>query len=359
MEPTRPQPDRDTTDESLQDERRLHDESTSERLIRNEENADRLIAGARAEADSVLEAAREAADLGLEAPAAATIDQRRVADQLLDEERAAADEQTLLERRRHSRMLAVLMPLERMRTDSALLTERARADEKMGDRDDFLGMISHDLRGLLCGILLESSTLAEEAPDSEAGRSNIETAHRLQLYVARMNRLVGDLVDVASIDAGRFTVRLRHGDAQALLAETLGMFAPAAAEKGVGLELCGGGGALIARYDHDRMLQVLANLVSNAIKFTAPGGGVLVCGENGPDGLHFRVTDEGPGIPNAMRLRVFERFWQLDKNDQRGVGLGLHIAKCIVDAHGGRIWCDGAPGEGSTFHCTIPVAQAA
>lgn len=355
MDAVRPRFDRDTTDQSLQTERASSDVAISERRRGLEDDADQLIAEARVEADAVLEAARDAADVGSAAPTAAIVEQRLQADLLLDDERAAADEQVRSERENHARLLSVLMPLERMRTDRDLLTERARSDARLARRDDFLGMVTHDLRGLLCSVLLESSSLADEAEDSPEGRRVVEVAGRLQQYVARMDRLVGDLVDIVSIDAGKLALRQQPEDAQRLLSEALGMFAPAAAAKGVTLELRGDRRALPATYDHSRMLQVLANLLSNAIKFSPPGGAVIVRGENGSDSLHLSVTDEGVGVPSGVRELIFERFWQVDKNDRRGLGLGLHIARCIVGSHGGRIWVESPPAGGSAFHVTIPT----
>lgn len=355
MDAIRPRLDRETTDRSLQSERTTTDEAITERRLGLESDADQLIAEARVEADAVLEAARETADLGPREPTAAIVEQRLLADQLIDDERATADEQTRSERENHTRLLAALMPLERMRTDRDLLTERARSDARLANRDDFLGMVSHDLRSLLCGVLLESSTLADEATETAEGQRTLEAAHRLQHYVARMDRLVGDLVDVVSIDAGTLTLRRQLQDARTLLGEVMGMFAPAAADKGVGLELRCAPDALIASFDMSRMIQVLANLISNAIKFTARGGGVVVRGECAQDELHLSVADEGIGIPADARALIFERFWQVDKDDRRGLGLGLHIAKSIVSAHGGRIWVEGPPTGGSTFHVTIPA----
>ncbi|MBP9144755.1 MAG: HAMP domain-containing histidine kinase [Thermoanaerobaculia bacterium] len=355
MNSVRPGLDRETTDQSLQTERASSDEAIAERRLGLETDADQLIAEARVVADSVLEAARETADVGPEAPSVAILEQRLVADQVVDAERSAADALIRTERDSHERLLAALMPLERLRTDRDLLTERARTDARLAKRDDFLSMVSHDLRGLLCGVLLESNLLADEATDTEEGHRTIEAAHRLELYVARMNRLVGDLIDVVSIDSGRLALQAKLEDARTLLSEVQGMFAPAAADKGVTLELRGDPSALMASYDHGRMLQVLANLISNAIKFTARGGSIVVRGERGQDELHFSVADEGVGVPVHIQNLIFERFWQVDENDNRGLGLGLHIAKCIVSSHGGRIWVESPTAGGSIFHVTIPT----
>lgn len=358
MNPVRPRLDREKTNDSLESERTVADEAILDRRLGLESDADQLIEDARVEADSVLESAREAADDGLDAPTAEVVEQRLLADLVVEEARAAADELLRCERESHARLLATLMPLERMRTDRDLLSERARSDARLANRDDFLAMISHDLRGLLCGLLLESSALADEATDSPEGQRTIAAVHLLKGYIARMNRLVGDLIDVVSIDAGKLALSPKVEDAGALLAEALGMFAPAAAEKGVVLELGDAPSALPASFDHGRMLQVLANLLSNAIKFTPRGGVIVVRGERGPGELHLSVSDQGVGIPSPMRSLVFERFWQCDKNDQRGLGLGLHIAKCIVESHGGKIWVECPSPGGSNFHVTIPLRAA-
>ena len=355
MDLKRPRLDRESTDHSLQTERASTDEVIAERLVGIEGDADQLIERARIEADTVLEVARETADLAGEAPSPAIVEQRLLADQLIDSERATADQQTRNEREKHARLLAALMPLERRRTDRDLFTERARSDARLANRDDFLGMVSHDLRSLLCGVLLEISSLADEATDSPEGRRTIEATQRLEQYTVRMNRLIGDLLDVVSIDTGKLTIQPRLEDGQALLSEIVEMFAPNAIEDGITLELHCDKGPLMASYDHGRMLQVLANLISNAIKFSTRGGAVILHGERSEGGLHFYVSDGGVGIPIGMEQAVFERFWQAGKDDRRGIGLGLHIAKTIVESHGGRIWVDSPSGVGSVFHVTLPA----
>jgi signal transduction histidine kinase len=234
-----------------------------------------------------------------------------------------------------------------------LLTERIRSDDALAHRDDFMGMVSHDLRNLLQSVFLSATVLTEEASASDEGRRTVAGMKRIQRYVARMNGLIGDLVDVVSIDAGKLAIRPRRGDAVALLTEAAGAFALAASEKGISLELETVEPTLMAEFDHDRMLQVLANLITNAIKFTPQGGRIVVRGERAGDALHVSVRDTGTGIPGDMLEAVFERFWQVGKNDRRGLGLGLYISKCIVDAHGGRIWIESKLGEGATFYFTM------
>jgi len=230
-----------------------------------------------------------------------------------------------------------------------------RSDKDVSHRDDFLGMVAHDVRNLLNGVVLNVEVLAPRTAEG-ADEPRSAAAARIRRDVARMNRLIGDLVDVTSIDAGRLAMAPIAGDAIALLAEAVDTFQPAAGRKGIALSTEGPPGPLPAVFDHERMLQVFANLLSNAIKFTPAGGTIEVGVERAGDMLRFCVRDTGTGIPAAMLDAVFERFWQVGRNDRRGMGLGLYISKCIVEAHGGRIWAESVPGEGSAFHFTLPTA---
>ena len=241
-----------------------------------------------------------------------------------------------------------------------LLRLKSTSDAAVARRDDSMGMVSHDLRGMLSGILLTASLLAEQASDSEEGQRTIEGAARIKRYVTRMDRLIGDLVDVVRIDGGKLALDARRSDAITMLREVVDGFAHAAADKCVSLDLRVVEPALVAGFDRERLLQVVSNLVSNALKFTPPGGGVVLRGERSGDGLHILVTDTGTGIPAHMIEAIFERFQQVDDNGKTGLGLGLYIARCIVESHGGRIWAESRPGHGSTLHFTIPgTIQAA
>jgi signal transduction histidine kinase len=113
---------------------------------------------------------------------------------------------------------------------------------------------------------------------------------------------------------------------------------------------------LLAKYDQDRILQVLANLLSNAIKFTGDRGSIAVHVESIGTEVRFSVADTGAGVEPDHLESIFERFWQVTRGDRRGLGLGLFISRCIVEAHGGRIWAESALGRGSTFYFTLPGA---
>jgi signal transduction histidine kinase len=353
-------PEREQTNESLRTERSRTDGALLARQAEIDKDADLVVERARETADAVLAEAREKADRKLEkvAPHVATradVEQQRVAeDEALRAERASADEGLRREREDDARALARLLPIERDKTDRFLLTERARSDEDLLTRDDFLGIVSHDLRNLLGGIVMSAGLISQQAQKGEQGKRTLEETARIQRYAARMNRLVGDLVDVASMDAGKLAVATAPGDCAALVDEAAEMFRSAASAKGISLHTQTAEGTLSAEFDHGRILQVLANLISNAIKFTPSGGSIHVRSERIGDDLRVCVSDTGSGIPVAMLEAVFERFWQVGKNDRRGVGLGLYISRCIVEAHGGRIWAESVEGEGSTFCFTLP-----
>jgi len=355
-----PRQERELTDDSLRAERDSADVAMNELRSGVDENADEVVERARERADAVLETARDKADQSLDPVGSgirarvAIAAGRTLEDSMVRNERAAADECLRRERDEQVRMLAPLLPLERETTDRALLTERSRSDDQLTHRDDFLGMVSHDLRNLLAAVVMEASELSNSAADSEEGRRTVAAMKRFERYAARMNGLVGDLFDIVSIDSGRLSVRPNRHDVAAVLVEAVQTFLPAAVEKGISLHCETGDHALLADFDSGRILQVLANLVANALKFTPRGGQIVLRGERAGDGLRVSVSDTGAGIPNDQVEAVFERFWQGGKDDRRGLGLGLYISRCIIEAHGGRIWAENAPGKGSLFIFTIP-----
>jgi len=174
-----------------------------------------------------------------------------------------------------------------------------------------------------------------------------------------MNRLIGDLVDVASIDAGKLAVTPAQGDWTVLLAESVEMFQGAALAKNITLTVEGEHSPLPAAFDHERLLQVLANLVTNAMKFTPEGGKISLRADRVGDQIAFAITDDGCGVPAEMLESIFQRFWQVGTNDRRGLGLGLYISRCIIEAHGGKIRAESEPGRGCTVRFTVPVAATA
>jgi signal transduction histidine kinase len=352
-------PDRSKTDESLDKERRNADEVLAERKVTIEAEADRVVEVAREHADAVLLEARDKADdlLQVDRPIPeirALIDtERKAEDRAVEDERAVADEALAQERAQNARDLLALLPFERISTDRSLLTERVRADNAVAHRDDFLGMVSHDLRDLLGGIVTSAAALSRTAVFGHAGDAARTGAERIQRYAARMKRLIDDLTDVSSIDAGKLAVVPARGDLAPVIAEAVVSLRAAAAAKGVQLELPPEQ-PLPAIFDAGRVLQVLTNLISNAIKFTPAGGRIRVDGESRADFVRVSVTDTGPGIPPELIEAVFERFRQAEQADRRGLGLGLHISRCLIEAQRGKIWAESTLGQGATVKFTLP-----
>jgi signal transduction histidine kinase len=347
-------PQRAETDESLRQERAKSDQEVRKNDGRGSLVADALIEQTRGVADTALREAREAEE---PRPNIAESKARGVEDAAIQKERAAADQELDDERRDRTRAMAAFFALERDLTDRHLLAERNRADVALNNRDDFLGMVAHDLRGFMGEIVFRAGLLIRDARDDEAGKRSREIGLGIQRSTAAMKRLVSDLLDIASIEAGRLNIELARGDVATVLRDALEPFRFAAQAKGVALHLEETPRSVAAVFDHDRVLQVLGNLVSNAIKFT-PGGGSIslrlaVAGEQ----VRLTVADTGSGVPADKLEKIFERFVQLLPTDRRGLGLGLYISKCLVEAQGGRIWATSAPGCGSQFFFTLPLAR--
>jgi signal transduction histidine kinase len=351
-------PEREQTDESLRVERERADADFGERQAAIEEAADAIIERARARADQVLAAARAKSDLRLgahDARSTRVIEKERAQeDRALREERASADRTLRAERAEHP-----LHSAEREATDKDLSHERARSDRAITARDAFLGIVSHDLRNMLGGMVGFASLIAKGMSRDNYEDQVVAYAQRITRTGARMNRLVGDLVDVASIEAGVLAVTREVADPGLVVTEAVDNFQTQAVAKGITLTAELGPSLPVVSFDPARILQVLVNLLSNAIKFTPRSGAVVVGVRASAEGLRFEVTDTGQGIPPDMLEAVFERFLQVTENDRRGVGLGLYISKCIVQGHGGQIWAESANGSGSTFCFTIPTLLTA
>jgi signal transduction histidine kinase len=215
-------------------------------------------------------------------------------------------------------------------------------------RDEVLAVVSHDLKNPLEAVLLCSSLLLR-MPESPRVRRYAET---LQRSAARMDRLIRELLDLSSMDAGRLRVETRPERLEEIVEEALVLLRPLAAEKRIALTALGGPLAAELACDRERVLQVLSNLVGNAIHFTPRGGRVTVRMSLDAAAAEVAVTDDGPGIPPEDLSHVFDRYWK--SHSRGGTGLGLAIARGIVEAHGGRIGVESRLGHGSTFTFTLP-----
>lgn len=223
-------------------------------------------------------------------------------------------------------------------------------------REQILAIVSHDLKSPLGAVLMAAMLL--ERSLSEDPKS-LRTVQRIKGAIERMNRLIGDLLDFASIEAGRLSIQRVPADALDLTREAVAGFESVAEEKGVTLAVEGTEDLPPAYCDPGRLQQVLANLIGNALNVLAPGGNLRVGLEAQDDQLLFTVSDTGPGIAQEDAAHLFERYWRGEGSGYRGTGLGLAISRGIVHAHGGRIWLESQLGEGTTFFFTIPASRLA
>ena len=359
----KPSAEREQTNESLRDERDKSDRAIAEGRDLVAAVADEVLRHARDEADAVLLEARDKADRVLErrdgsvADVSAITKERRAEDATLRSDREAADETLEFERVETMRLLSRLLPEERSQTDGHLQAERVRSDGALANRDDFLGLVAHDLRDLLSGVAMSAAVITKTLASTDQSERLAPEIARIQRHTARATRLIGDLVDVASIDAGRLAIIPAAGDLSALLAEAADEFRASAAVKGIELTVAGDG-AVAANFDHARLFQVLGNLIGNAIKFAPRGSRIVLRAERMGDHQRVSVRDEGPGIAAEQIEAVFERFAQVNRNDRRGLGLGLFIARHIVEGHSGRIWAESTPGHGTTVLLSLLPVQA-
>ena len=221
-------------------------------------------------------------------------------------------------------------------------------------RDEVLAVVSHDLRNPVGTIFTAASLLLTLDPPPEKRREHLLAVKR---SAERVNRLIQDLLDVARLEAGVMPVHPGHFDPAGLLQEVAETQRPGADQRGVSLEVRVEPGLTSGWGDRHRIVQVLTNLLENAIRETPEGGLVTVGAERGDaeKELRFFVLDTGPGIHPDDQERLFDRFWQVSRKDKGGAGLGLSIVKGLVEAHGGEVWLESAVGRGSTFWFSLPI----
>lgn len=216
-------------------------------------------------------------------------------------------------------------------------------------RDEILGVVAHDLRNPLSTVRMAAQLLADDV--APAHRKPLDTLLRT---TDRMNQLIQDLLEVTRIESGKLALELHTEGAGGVLREAVAMLAPLAQARSITFDAQLSPDLPRVPLDSARILQVISNLVGNALKFTPAGGRVTLGAEAMPGEVRVSVADTGPGIPADQIPRVFGRFWQAGKSDRRGIGLGLSIARGIVEGHGGRIWVESVEGQGATFFFTIP-----
>jgi signal transduction histidine kinase len=255
---------------------------------------------------------------------------------------------------------AELVLAEALAARAALAIDNARlyrASQRATEaRDEVLAIVSHDLRNPLNVISLAASRLQRphSTVEGDVWRKQLEIIRR---SADRAVHLIQDLLDATKVDAGRFTVEQRLEEVGGLLDEAVELHRPLAEARSLRLERQVEDGLPPVMADRGRVLQVFSNLIGNALRFTPAGGSITLEARREGQAVRISVVDTGPGIPSEYLPHLFERFWQAKEGAREGAGLGLPIARGIVEAHGGRIDVASAPGRGSTFSFTLPVAE--
>ena len=240
------------------------------------------------------------------------------------------------------------------------------AREAMEAREEILGVVSHDLRNPLHALRMAVSSLQMKRSQESVAR----LVGVMDRSIRNMDKLIADLLDVSRLRAGKLTVRPGPCTAGELLDEVIELLRPLAAERAIHIHVPRTAAMRSAvpgmpprvalrqvMADRQRVVQVLSNLLANAIKFSPAGGHIGVDLEQDERDCRIAISDQGPGVPEADRQHIFDKYWRT-QGERGGEGLGLAIAKSLIEAHGGRIGVDSQPGGGSRFWFTLPLATA-
>jgi signal transduction histidine kinase len=222
-------------------------------------------------------------------------------------------------------------------------------------RDDLLAVVSHDLRNPLEAISLKAEAIVRFLPDEPAAAKPRKYAEGIQAAVRRMDHLIKDLLDLGSIEGGHLKLEPTFEHLEAIISSAVEEIQPLALAKGLRVEAERPAPPVRLLCDKSRILQVLSNLLGNAVKFTPSGGSILVRPSLEAGSVKVLVSDTGRGVAAEHLARIFDRYYQEPEHQRGGVGLGLFIASGIVSAHGGEIWAESTPGVGSKFYFTLPV----
>jgi signal transduction histidine kinase len=226
-------------------------------------------------------------------------------------------------------------------------------------RDDMMGIVSHDLRNPANAVKMLVRSILESDTENCLTEEMVDRLQVVRQAAEQMDALIQDLLDVTRVEAGRLTVSPQPVNADSLVSRSVEALRPLADAGGVSLRTDVPANMPSVHADPDRLRQVLSNVIGNAIKFTPTGGAVRV-GVGLSDGSAlFTVSDTGIGVDAGQLPRVFDRFFQVSSSGGRstrhGAGLGLPIARGIIEAHGGRIWMESALGRGATVRFTLPL----
>jgi len=246
-------------------------------------------------------------------------------------------------------LAAALRDVTQLRRAEARIRE---LDQKtklaIAERNEVLTVVAHDLRNPLHGVLLRVDALCNGGDASS--RHSLEA---IRVSIGHMDRMIQDLMDIARVESDRLLLSRSPEPPLAVIDEVVAVYRPIAGRDRVDLRIESDADLPLIHIDRTRIVRVILNLLTNAGKFGGLEPRVTLGVTRARAGVCFSVRDHGPGMPAADAARAFDRFWQADESDPRGLGLGLSICKAIVEAHGGRIAVESAPGHGSTFSFVI------
>lgn len=234
------------------------------------------------------------------------------------------------------------------------ISQKERAERAVQTREEVLAVVSHDLKNPLAAVSLSADiiTLEKTLPWPTVR----ECGQRIQRSVKQMQLLISDLLDFAKMQSSTFSVEISAEQPNEIITQVIDSFKGLAEQKNISLKTSLPPQLKNVACDGGRILQVLSNLIGNALKFSPMGSQILVSAQEMENELKISVADNGPGIPSEQLPKVFDRFWQSEKTKKLGSGLGLSIAQGIVEAHKGKIWVESKFGHGTTFSFTLPYA---
>jgi signal transduction histidine kinase len=236
--------------------------------------------------------------------------------------------------------------------DNAMLYQEAQ--RAISARENLMAIVSHDMRNSL-SLVLMSAALLDGSLGFEEPRVHMKPrVDMIRKGLGQMRRLIEDLLDFASLESGHLSLLRKEHEVTSIVGEAVEAFQLTANAKNIRLEDRVMGGPCRVYCDRDRILQVLANVMGNAMKFTPAGGTVTVRARVGGDDVEFSIADSGCGIAKEELPRVFEAYFRASRPKNGGTGLGLYIAKGVVESHGGHMWVESRPGAGTTFYFSLP-----
>jgi signal transduction histidine kinase len=373
--------ERGKTDDSLAEHRKQTESDTDKQIKTDRQYADEARAQIREDIDAKTVSGRSGRTKAKENRTTVEIsadntllNQRERDDAAVDFERNLMDAALVRERDLNDTEATKFFEREREETDKNLLRERERTDFEallssnllmsevllhketkaaLTSRDEFLAIVSHDLRNPIGTIFSYSELLLGDFPRTEDKiKKWVEVIKR---NAQTSLRLISDILDMERFAEGKLQLEFAMYSIDELIKETIESFSHAASERKISLRSVRSKTNKLITCDRDRIAQVLGNLIGNAIKFTPQNGLITVETYEGEHELQVSVSDNGIGIADDQKKRIFERYAQIENKDRRGLGLGLYISKMLVEAHHGQLRVASIQGKGTRFTFTIPL----